>query len=401
LSFGLNQIAIGIRKDIPTYVVDTFDYWLTVLMTCSPTDCPGDNLQDLYRPRVGTGQECGYIANPVNMTGLKLSRWDVVAVILGVVVSIGAGLYVSYHVKLKRQKKRFRKRFVQQIARNINIGPSPDCIPLDKLAEEVQYIGDKDGMITKEKLLKWMFDVKLEFISDRDFDALWAAMDHKNKGEVCAIDFFVFLSACGHEFEEVYHEQMAMPKTERIKWATHRLSNINKLGAAGVQALQFRLERGSSALKPAVMKKTTSTPKTSATTTTSCWMEPQNTTENETMATIGEGGDSTPGDLYDTTSFHRTSCSPPTTTNVSALAQEDCKSDNHHYNNSNNNNNNNNYDNSMASLGRLSPITTPDDDNPYEYGVESCLTVDLPAHHHKSKAELKIANFCKALRHDS
>jgi hypothetical protein len=398
LSFGLNQIAIGIRKDIPTHVVDTFDYWLTVLMTCSPLDCPGDNLQDLYRPRVGTGQECGYVANPVTIitTGLQLSRWGVVAIILGVVVSIGAGLFVSYRVKLKRQKKRFRKRFVQQIARNINIGPSPDCIPLDKLAEEVQYIGDKDGMITKEKLLRWMLDVKLEFISDRDFDALWAAMDHKNKGEVCAIDFFVFLSACGHEFEEVYQEQMAMPKTERIKWAAHRLSNINRLGAAGVQALQFRLERGSSALKPAVKV-------TPTTTTSPCWIEQQNTKDNGTMATIGEGGDSSTVDLYDTTSLYRTSSSPPTTSNaplsVSTSAREDCKNDNHHHNNSNNYNSNNNNDNSMASLGRLSPITTPDD-NPYEYGVESGLNVDLPGHH-KSKAELTIANFCKALRHDS
>ena len=97
--------------------------------------------------------------------------------------------------------------------------------------------------ITKDELLKWMLDVKLEFISDRDFNALWSAMDIDNTGEVNAIDFFVFLSACGSEFEQVYREQKAMPKQERLKLAARRLSNINKMGENGVRALEHRLER--------------------------------------------------------------------------------------------------------------------------------------------------------------
>ena len=51
-------------------------------------------------------------------------------------------------------------RFVQQIARNISIGPSPKCISVEKLAEEVQHIGNSEGTITKEELLKWMLDGK-------------------------------------------------------------------------------------------------------------------------------------------------------------------------------------------------------------------------------------------------
>ena len=85
--------------------------------------------------------------------------------------------------------------------------------------------------------------MKLEFISDSDFDALWAAMDLDNSGQVNAIDFFVFLSACGSEFEEVYNEQQVLPKKERLKLAARRLSNINRLGERGVRKLEMQLER--------------------------------------------------------------------------------------------------------------------------------------------------------------
>ena len=67
----------------------------------------------------------------------------------------------------------------------------------------------------------------LEFISDSDFNALWAAMDVDNNGEVNAIDFFVFLSACGSQFEEVFHEQQGLTKKERLDAAARRLSKIN------------------------------------------------------------------------------------------------------------------------------------------------------------------------------
>jgi hypothetical protein len=173
--------------------------------------------------------------------GMDLAQ--VAGIVLGAVSFVIALSFSIYRIKLHRQEKRFRKRFVQQIARNISIGPSPKCIPVEKLAEEVQHIGNSEGTITKSELLKWMLDVKLEFISDRDFDALWAAMDLDNRGEVNAIDFFVFLSACGSQFEEVYHEQLTMPKKERLKLAARRLSNINKMGEEGVRALQNRLER--------------------------------------------------------------------------------------------------------------------------------------------------------------
>jgi hypothetical protein len=68
MDFGLSHYAIGIRADVPTAVTSTISYWLTVLMSCSPTDpaggCPDGNLASLYEGRGGTGTECGYVQYP-------------------------------------------------------------------------------------------------------------------------------------------------------------------------------------------------------------------------------------------------------------------------------------------------------------------------------------------------
>jgi hypothetical protein len=245
LGYGLNYYAVGIRKDIPIQVVETMNYWLNVMMTCSPNDCGNASMAKLYPINGGTGRECNYVQYPpVKNDGLKPSV--VAGIVLGVVIFAALCSTLIYKYKLYQQEQRYKKRFVQQIARNINIGPSPSCIPVDKLAEEVQHIGNSEGIITKPDLLQWMLDVKLEFISDRDFDALWAAMDPDNLGQVNAIDFFVFLSACGSQFEQVYQEQQSMPKNERLKLAARRLSNINKMGETGVRKLEMKLERGTS-----------------------------------------------------------------------------------------------------------------------------------------------------------
>jgi hypothetical protein len=228
--------------------VDTLDHWLNYLMTCSPTDeCPTDSLTVLYPTNGGgTGRECGYVQFPPSPEGHGLPPKIVAVIVIGVVALVSALATVLHQIRLRDQQQRFKKRFVQQIARNITIGPSPSCIPVEKLVEEVQHIGNAEGIITKPDLLQWMWDVKLEFISERDFDALWTAMDPEAKGEVNAIDFFVFLSACGNEFEQVYDEQQHMPKMERLKLAARRLSNINKVGEDGVRLLQQKLDRQNS-----------------------------------------------------------------------------------------------------------------------------------------------------------
>jgi hypothetical protein len=254
-TIGLGSYGIGIRNGLSGDVVRTIDYWLNMLMTCAPADpdtiCPGGNgsLDVLYAGVGATGHECGYVPFPVDPSsigkGPQLSIGGIAGVVLGTVALVAIlGTLIVAH-KLREQRRRFRKRFVQQIARNIAIGHSPGSIPAHKLAEQVQHIGDKDGVILKEDLRKWMYDVKLEFISESDFEALWAAMDIDGSGKVDAIEFFIFMSSCGPQFEEVYNEEQNMPKLERLKLAARRLSVINSKGEAGVRKIELRMERNS------------------------------------------------------------------------------------------------------------------------------------------------------------
>lgn len=238
LEFGLSHFSVGVGKHIPPHVVNTLSYWMNVLMI-------DGMLASFYRG--GTGGECGYVAFPTLETDDRLlSAGAIAGVVLGsVTLVVILPLYLVYTILLRRQKARYKKRFVQQLARNIAIGPRPGSIPPEKLSEQIIHIGQGKETISKEDLAKWMLDIKMDFISDKDFDALWHAIDIDDSGQVDAIEFIVFLSACGPEFERVYREQESLPKTEKLKLAARRLSNLSHLGENGVRRLEKMLERNS------------------------------------------------------------------------------------------------------------------------------------------------------------
>lgn len=230
---------------MPRNVVDTFNFWLNYHMVCSPSDENCDSFSKYYVEAGGTGDECGYVAFPTEDQRL-LSKGAIAGIAVGTVAIVAIGLILWHGYRLRKQRRRYKKRFVQQIARNISIGPSPREIPAETLAEEIQHISSsKNGIINKEDLRKWMFDIKLNFMSDRDFEALWNAMDVDGRGVVEPLEFFVFLSMCGPEFETVYKEVSNMPKSERLKWASRRLTNYQLRGETGVRKLEHELERRS------------------------------------------------------------------------------------------------------------------------------------------------------------
>ena len=235
---GLSHYAIGVGNHLDRHVVDTLSFWIDVFMMSG-------QLAAFYEGQGGTGKECGYVLYPQDEP--LMSVGGIVMLILGAVLIVCLPLLFFHRYRLKKQQARYKKRFVQQIARNIQIGRRPDCIPPDKLSEEILHIGKGKDYIQKEDLSQWMHDIKLNFISDKDFDALWSAMDIDGKGRVAAVDFVVFLSACGPEFEQVYEEQLKMPKLERLKLAARRLSVIATRGEQGVRDIERSLEMRSQA----------------------------------------------------------------------------------------------------------------------------------------------------------
>jgi hypothetical protein len=244
LSFGFNQFAIGVRLDIPTEVLDTIDYWMNHFMTCSPVDEDCDSFAAYYPAVGGTGYECGYDNEPPIE-----DNWSIGGIV-GVVASVALaslllGWGAFYYYELLKQRKRIKKRFVQQIARNLPLGPSPDDIPTETLAQLIEHIGGAKGSITEKDFRKWMTDINLPFLSEADLVALWKAIDSKGSGLVTPIDFIIFLRTCEREFSEVSQEVKAMSKTERLKFTARDLSALREVGEEGVKKKEFEITRRS------------------------------------------------------------------------------------------------------------------------------------------------------------
>merc|ERR1712037_399470 len=86
---------------------------------------------------------------------------------------------------------------------------------------------DGGGTISKEELKAFVQTGKVGLISNKDFEALWCAIDLDNSGEVDFVEFLAFLGSCGTEFESVNKEQQRMTHEEKLKFASKRLSARN------------------------------------------------------------------------------------------------------------------------------------------------------------------------------
>ncbi|KAL7490762.1 hypothetical protein ACHAWT_000294 [Skeletonema menzelii] len=145
-------------------------------------------------------------------------------VILGVLLFSSAAFF--FHRKsIEAQKKRYKEHFVRGIARNITIADSAGRVSPEQLKKEFDHIDkDKGGTISKDELKTFLKSGKVGDISDKDVEAMWAAIDIDNSGEVDFVEFIIFLGSCGTEFDTVSKEQKTMSKEDKLKYATQRLS---------------------------------------------------------------------------------------------------------------------------------------------------------------------------------
>ena len=301
LDYGLNYFAFGVREDIPHEVVRTLNFWLQALMECYPDDpdttngyCPNGkgSISRMYYARQeesslgGTGLECGYVQYPqppTNHHGLS-KRYKIITTVTpsAILIVVWIALFYYKNRQLKKQEQRMKKRFIQQLARNIEIGPSAHNITAEKLSQAYQHISgvslnntastefgvaapvtrDSDSttatlnsayftptneFISKKDLAQWMNDLHLDFLSEKDFDRLWDTMDIHRHGYVDPIEFCIFLNECKKQFEQVHEEYNTMPKVEKMKLKTRRLSNIEAVGGdlEEIRKIERRIDRRS------------------------------------------------------------------------------------------------------------------------------------------------------------
>jgi len=161
--------------------------------------------------------------------------------ILGVALAAAAA-YCWHRRQLRKQKKRYKRMFVQQVAQRVDLASSVSQLSPDVLAAEFQRIDkglrssssrQKDGgYITRPELWEFVSSGKAGEISEKDFDALFDAMDVKKRGKVNFVEFCAFFSACGDEVREVHAEKK---KRDSILFGrSRRLSSAAKLEKSAV-----------------------------------------------------------------------------------------------------------------------------------------------------------------------
>lgn len=120
---------------------------------------------------------------------------------------------------MKKRTRCLRRVFAAQVAQHVDLRGSVSQLPPDKLAQEFRRIdrglrestaGTADGYITREEPWEFLSTGKAGELSEKDFNALFDAMDVQKRGKVNFVEFCSYLSDCSKEIKEVQKSQEGM-----------------------------------------------------------------------------------------------------------------------------------------------------------------------------------------------
>jgi len=162
---------------------------------CSIGRCPTEEQWCQTDPNCSVSP---YQEPPATVKGSVIAGFTVAGVVLLVIILYGVHLYLVY-----AQVNRYRARFARRIAETIDVRASVRNLTPDALAREFERIDEgvsKDGKISKEELWEFIASGKAGEMDQKDFDALFAAIDLDRNGEVDFVEFCAFLGQCDNEY---------------------------------------------------------------------------------------------------------------------------------------------------------------------------------------------------------
>jgi len=172
---------------------------------------------------IGKDPNCS--ESPYQEPAASLNGGAITLVVILCLAATTVVFYIIYQQSRAKQKKRYRDHFIRSIAKHIHIEPTANMTSPENLKKEFDKIDtDEGGTISKEELQVFTDSGMIGNLSKKDFSAMWSALDLDNSGEIDFVEFTVFLSSCGDEFDKVNKEQDVMTKAEKLNFASKRLS---------------------------------------------------------------------------------------------------------------------------------------------------------------------------------
>eukprot|EP00978_Attheya_sp_CCMP212_P014244 scaffold36212_cov53-Attheya_sp.AAC.2 len=160
-----------------------------------------------------------------------------------VVIALVCAMFLH---RLKQQKQRIKLNFAARVAETIDLRASTNmALTPDALRKEFEMVDSSgDGFLSKEDLWAFMSSGKAGTMSEKDFGALFNALDIDKNGQVDFLEFCHFLTVCGQEFDHAIATAKSAfkgTKQERMMRASVSLasSNVRRSQMLGQVTIDF------------------------------------------------------------------------------------------------------------------------------------------------------------------
>lgn len=164
---------------------------------CSAGLCPNEAEWCVIDPNCSISP---YQEPPAQVKAGAIAGFVIAGILLLVLILFGVHKYLQ-----AKQADRYRTMFARRIADTIQVRSSMRSLTPAALADEFNKMNSdvQDGQLSKEELWEFVSSGKAGEMDQKDFDALFAAIDLDKNGTVDFLEFCAFMGKCDNEYRAV------------------------------------------------------------------------------------------------------------------------------------------------------------------------------------------------------